>query len=57
MFYNMRNTYILTSMANRLRSVGGGGGVITGSCVLGASFELPPVFLLASKPFKPGRFF
>ena len=41
------------------RSVGGGGGGggITGGSVLGASFELPPLFLLASRPFRPGRFF
>ena len=44
-------------MANRPRSVGGEGGGITGGCVLEASFELPPLFLLVSRPFRPGRFF
>ena len=45
-------------MACRPRSVGrGGGGRTTWGCVLGASFELPPLFLLASRPFKPGLFF
>ena len=44
-------------MANRPRSIGGGGGGITGGCVLGASFELPPLFLLANRPFRPGCFF
>ena len=46
-------------MAWRPRSVGGGGGGgrTTRGCVLGASFELPPLFLLASRPFKPGLFF
>ena len=42
---------------NRSRLVGGRGRGITGGCVLGASFELPPLFLLASRPFKPGHFF
>ena len=45
-------------MASRPRSVGGGEGWgITGGYVLGASFELPSLFLLASRPFIPGRFF
>ena len=44
-------------MAYRLRLVGGGGGGIAGGCVLGTSFELPLLFLLASSPFKLGRFF
>ena len=44
-------------MANRPRSVGEGGWGIIGGCVLGASFELPRLFLLASRPFRPGRFF
>ena len=45
-------------MAYRLRSVGGGGGGrTTGGCVLGAFFKVPPLFLLAIRPFKPGLFF
>ena len=45
-------------MACRPRLVGGGGGGrMTGSCVLGAFFELPPLFLLANRPFKSGLFF
>ena len=44
-------------MANRPRSMGGGRGGITGVCVLGASFELPPLFLLASRSFRLGHFF
>ena len=44
-------------IANRPRSVGGGGGGITRGCVLGVSFELPPLFQLASRPFRPGCFF
>ena len=44
-------------MACRSRSVGGGGGGrTTGGCVLGASFEVPPLFLLANRPFKPSLF-
>ena len=45
-------------MACRSRSVGGGGGGrTTGGCILGASFKLPPLFLLANRPFKPDLFF
>ena len=44
-------------MAYRPRLVGGEGRGIAGGCILGASFELPPLFLLASRPFKPSRFF
>ena len=44
-------------MANRPSSVGGGGMGIAGGCVLGASLELPPLFLLVSRLFRPGRFF
>ena len=44
-------------MANRPRLVGGGGGGITRGCVLGAFFELFLLFLLASRPFRPGHFF
>ena len=44
-------------MASRPRSIEGGGGGITRGCVLGASFELPPLFLLANRPFRPGHFF
>ena len=44
-------------MANRPSLVGGGGVGIAGGYVLGATLELPPLFLLASRPFRPGRFF
>ena len=47
-------------MACRPKSVrgwGGRGGRTTRGCVLGASFELPPLFLLANRPFKLGLFF
>ena len=45
-------------MACRSRSRGEKGGRrTTWGCVLGASFELPHLFLLASRPFKPGLFF
>ena len=46
-------------MACRPRSVrgwGGRGGRTTRGCVLGASFELPPLFLLVNRPFKLGLF-
>ena len=43
-------------MANRPGSVGGGGAGISGGCVLGASLELPPLFL-ANSPLRPGFFF
>ena len=44
-------------MASRPRLGRGGGGGIIGGCVLGSSFELPPLFLLASRPFRLGHFF
>ena len=45
-------------MACRPRSVGGGGeGRTTGSYILETTFEVPPLFLLANKPFKPSLFF
>ena len=44
-------------MVNRLGSVGGGGAGISGGCVLGASLELLPLFLLASSSLRPGLFF
>ena len=44
-------------MANKLGSVGGGGAGISGGYFLGASLELPPLFLLASSSLRPGLFF
>ena len=44
-------------MANRPGLVGGKGAGISGGCVLGASLELPPLFLLSSSPLRPDLFF
>ena len=44
------------SLRSRM-SCGGGRGRLVGTCVLGASFEVNPLFLLANRPFKPVLYF
>ena len=52
--------FLKLGLAFSLRSVGswgGGGGRLGGTWVLGASFKVNPLFLLANRPFKPILYF